>query len=1032
MKNLSKKQMLMTTLLSAATIGAAAIPAHAQDTEGDEIIVTGSRLNQANIVSSSPVVTIDDDLFDVRGTVDTVDLINTIPSAFAAQTTAFANGATGTSTLDLRGLGATRTLVLVDGKRLPPGGPLGGFAADLNLIAPQLVERVEIVTGGASAVYGSDAVAGVANFITRKDFEGVELDAQWGFNQSNNSSEFFQDALNAAGIDPVTGSVTDNDTYQFSALLGAGLGDGRGNVTGYFNYSDSEGIQQGNRDFAQCATFPVGDDQLICLGSNQGPFPTTFVLNPAIDAAGNQVGLVDATGAPLLNADGTPQTAGAFSLGTDDNLTEGFNNPFNFNPFNPIRRSVERINAGFNAYYDINEDLTAYLDFGFTSSSSPQIIAPSAAFGAAISQVNCDNPLLTDEARALICGTTNINGPFPRDVDGDGFAQTEVRRRFVEGGNRTDDRRRTNFRAVGGFKGTVAEDFDWDLFAQYSETTLQRVQFNQVTFDNLEAALDIVTDPVTGQPVCRSALDGTNPTCVPFTSAFQNGVPSDAALPAFVDTPTLTVGDSTQLVIGGTVSTDLGTRGVKLPWAEEGVNALVGFEYRRDTLFEQADGIASSGDLVGAGGATIPTNGVTGLTEFFGEIQVPVIAGRPGVEQFNLNGAYRWSEYSSRNNLLDIEGGEFETNTYSVGASWVPFDDLRIRAQYQRAVRAPNILELFNPQNTGLTNLTDPCAGFAGSLEPPTATAAECANTGLPANLFGAVPPDSGQLNTLTGGNPDLTPEESDTFTLGFVYQPSQIDGLTLSLDYFDITLEDAVGTIPTSTTLNQCLQTGAEEFCSLIQRGPDGSLTFFPREQAFIQATNINVGEFATKGIDFQVLYNTDIGKFGDLSFNYNSTWLDELSSVSLPGTPSFNCVGFFAADCGNPDFEYRHNLQASWQTPWDVRATGVWRYTSSVDQVASVDNGFGGTGDITSLIDTGAVEVDDAIEATNYFDVAAFWDVFDNVTLRTGVNNVFDNDPPIVTTFGTTGANIEANTIAGVFDAGGRFIFFGANVRF
>ena len=158
----------------------------------------------------------------------------------------------------------------------------------------------------------------------------------------------------------------------------------------------------------------------------------------------------------------------------------------------------------------------------------------------------------------------------------------------------------------------------------------------------------------------------------------------------------------------------------------------------------------------------------------------------------------------------------------------------------------------------------------------------------------------------------------------------------------------------------------------------------------------------------------------------------MDELSSVSLPGTPSFNCVGFFAADCGNPNFEYRHNLQASWQTPWDVRATGVWRYTSSVDQVASVDNGFDGTGAITSLIDTGAVEIDDAIEATNYFDVAAFWDVFDNVTLRTGVNNVFDNDPPIVTTFGTTGANIEANTIAGVFDAGGRFIFFGANVRF
>jgi len=712
----------------------------------------------------------------------------------------------------------------------------------------------------------------------------------------------------------------------------------------------------------------------------------------------------------------------------DDALTPGFNNAFNFNPFNPIRRSVERFNAGFTGYFDIKDDVTAYLDFGFTSSTSPQIIAPSAAFGSSINRVNCDNPLLTDEARALICGSADINGPFARDLDGDGFAQVEIRRRFVEGGGRTDDRSRTNFRVVGGFRGDFSDNINWDVFAQYSETSLQRVQFNQVTFANLEQALDIVSDPVTGLPVCRDPSGG----CVPFTSAFQNGVPSDPGLPSFVDTPTLTVGNSSQLVFGGTVSGELGDRGVKLPWAEEGISGLLGFEYREDTLFEQADGIASSGGLVGSGGATTPSNARTGLTEFFGEVQIPVISGAPGIEQFNLNGAYRWSEYSSRNNLLDTTGGEFETNTYAVGASWVPWDDLRIRAQYQRAVRAPNILELFDPQNTGLTNLTDPCAGFAGSATPPSATAAQCANTGLPAALLGFVPPDSGQLNTLTGGNPNLTPEESDTFTLGFVYQPSQIDGLTLSLDYFDITLDNAVSTIPTATTLSQCLATGAQEFCSLIQRGPDGSLTFFPREQAFITATDQNVAEFATSGIDFQVLYNRDIGKFGDVSLNYNSTWLDSLEQTTLPGTPSFNCVGFFAADCTNPNFEYRHNASLSWQTPWKLRTTGVWRYTSSVDQVGSVDNGFGGTGNVTSLIDEGGVEIDDAIEATNYFDVAAFYDIFDNVTLRAGVNNVLDKNPPIVTTFGTTGVTVEANTVAGVFDAGGRFVFFGANVRF
>lgn len=1041
MKNMKKKQLLMTTLLSAATLGAFSSPAMAQDSAGDsadeEIIVTGSRIQRANVVASSPVVTVDAELFDARGTTDTIDLINTLPSAFAAQTTAFANGATGTSTVDLRGLGSRRTLVLVDGKRLPPGGPLGGigsgFSADLNLIAPQLVDRVEVVTGGASAVYGSDAIAGVVNFITRKDFEGIELDVQYGFNQSNNNDDFWRERLEAIGETPADNSVTDNDTIQFSAIMGTSLADGRGNLTGFFNYSQNDGIQQGNRDFAQCATFPIGDDDLICLGSNQGPFPTTFVLSQAVDASGNPIGLLDGAGNPLLNADGSPQVSGAFSLGQDDSLSAGFNNAFNFNPFNPIRREVERFNAGFNGYYDINEDVTGYMDFAFTSSSSPQVIAPSAAFGSTINQVNCDNPVLTSEARSIICGNADINGPFPRAVlttDFAGntvapglYAQTNIRRRFVEGGPRTDDRTRTNFRMLGGFRGELIDTFDWDVFASYSETRLQRVQFNQVTLANLQQALDIVTDPVTGAPVCRNSAGG----CVPFTSAYANGVPSDPSLRAFVDTPTLTTGSSAQTVVGGTIGGELGNYGLKSPYADEDVSLLVGFEYRKDELFEQADGIASSGNLVGSGGATLPTNGETSIFEVFGEAQIPVISGVQGIEQFNLTAALRYSDFSSRNNLTDTKGEDQTNTTYALGASWVPVDDIRIRAQYQRASRAPNVLELFQQQNSGLTNLTDPCSGSA-----PTATAAQCANTGLNQSLFGLVPPDSGQLNTLTGGNPSLSPETSDTYTIGVVYQPSQIDGLTVSLDYFDITLKDQVNTIPTSTTLSQCLTTGDPSFCNLIQRGPDGSLTFFPRELAFIAATQQNIAEFATTGLDMQVVYNHDLGSYGDVSFNYNATYLMSLDQINLPGTPSYDCVGFYNADCGSPNFEYRHNFQATWQTPWNVRATALWRYFSAVDQLGTANNGPGQDGSLISLVDDGGRAIDEKIDATGYLDLAAFYDITDDVTLRAGVNNVLDNDPPIVTTFGTTGVTVEANTVAGVYDAGGRFLFVGANMRF
>ncbi|MEP3653659.1 MAG: TonB-dependent receptor [Litorimonas sp.] len=1037
---MSTKSKLLLSAVSFSLMMASAAPTYAQDDiEGDEdtIVITGSRIQNVNVVSSSPVVTVDAELFDVRGTVDTVDLVNTLPAVYPAQTTAFANGATGTSTLDLRNLGATRTLVLVDGKRLAPGGPLGGFAADLNLIAPQLVERVEVVTGGASAIYGSDAVAGVANFITRKDFEGIEVDLQYGFNQSNNGSDFFQERLEAVGADPANGSVTDNETFQASILLGTSLDDGRGNVTGYFNYAKNDGIQQGDRDFSQCATFPTGDDDLICLGSNQGPFPTTFVLSA--DPA-NPIGLVDAAGNPLLNADGTPQTSGAFSLGTDDSLTAGFNNAFNFNPFNPIRREVERFNAGFSGYYDITNKATGYLDFGFTSSSSPQIIAPSAAFGSTINQVNCDNPVLTDEARALICGSADINGPFPRavlttdlqgnTVDAGLYAQSQVRRRFVEGGPRTDDRQRNNFRLVGGVRGTLDdENLNYDVFGQYSETRLQRIQFNQVTLANLQQSLDIITDPVTGLPVCRDSSGG----CVPFTSAYQIGVPSSDALRAFVDTPTLTVGTSRQTVFGATIGGDLGKYGFTSPYAEESMSLLVGTEYRKDELIEQADGIASSGNLVGSGGATVPADGETSVFEVFAEAQLPLIAGVTGIEQFNLNGAIRYSDYASQNNIDNTRGEDFSATTYAVGASWVPVDDLRIRAQYQRAIRAPNILNLFSPQNSGLTNLTDPCAGATpGNVGGAPVTAAQCANTGLPANLFGLVAPDSGQLNTLTGGNPGLTPETADTYTLGVVYQPSAVSGLTLSADYFDITVSDAISTIPTATTLNQCLLTGATEFCSLIQRGPDGSLTFFPRDQAFITATAQNIAEFATSGIDFQVLYGFDIGSFGELSFNYNSTYVISQEQTNLPGTPSFDCVGFFAGSCGNPNFEYRHNMVTTWQSPWKVRASAVWRYSSGVDQVGSIDNGFGEDGTVRSLVDDGGNAIDESIDATGYLDLAAFYDVNDSVTLRVGANNVLDNDPPIVTTFGTTGVNVEANTVAGVYDAGGRFLFAGVNMKF
>nr|WP_070959498.1 TonB-dependent receptor [Hyphomonas sp. Mor2] len=1038
---------LQTTIIAGLTGLGVGQLALAQDAEEearqDTVIVTGSRIVNSNISSSSPITTVDAELFEARGTVDTIDLINALPQTNVgslSQNSSFANGANGTSTVDLRGLGATRTLVLANGKRLPPGSPLsGGYASDVNLVPAPLVERVEIVTGGASAVYGSDAVAGVVNFIMKSDFEGVEADLQYGFNQFNNSDSASQAALADIGEDTLDGYHSTNDTYDLSLVMGSNLDDGRGNATVYFRYTENEGIDQGERDFSRCALNESGGVP-SCLGSNQGPFPTTFLLSPAIPVGGaiaDAVPVYNADGTILTDSDGAAITSGAYSLNSDNSLSSGFNNPFNFNPQNPIRRATERFNAGFLGHYEITPDVEAYAEFGFSKSTSPQVIAPSAAFGSSINQVNCDNPLFTAEQLAAFCGVIDADtGFYTRDIEtstggvaGDGLVQAEVRRRFVEGGGRTDTRTLTNFRFVGGLRGTVMDHIDWDVFGQVAQTELDRIQTNQVTSVNLSRALDIVDDG-NGNPVCRSFLDGTDPNCIPFVSAYVVGAEVDPGLAAYVDTPTLTTGSIEQFVYGATTQTDLSNYGISTPWAEDGPNVLVGVEYRRDGISAQADGTNQSGGLVGSGGAVLPTNGETDLIEYFAEVQLPLIQGMNFAEEVGLSAAIRNSSYESVDILNAVEGGDFSVDTYSVGATWAPNDQIRFRAQYQRATRAPNVFELFNPQNTNLSSLSDPCSGFAGTDDAPTATFEQCARSGVSEAQYGAIPPDSGQLNIITSGSPDLSPEEADTITLGFVYQPAQIPDLLISLDYYQIELNDRIGSTPASFTLSNCLETGEEEFCSLINRGTDGSLTQVPRAQAAIDTSTINTGFLNVSGIDLAVGYSHDLDRWGQVALNYNANYQLENETSERDGIEPYDCVGYYDQSCENPTYEYAHNVSVAYQSPWDVRANLLWRFLSSVERLSAIDPV---TGETTTFAEAGIDTVSSKLDGEHYFDVAAFWDVNEFVELRAGVNNVLDNDPPIVPQFGPSPtANIEGNTVAGVYEAAGRFVFVGAKLSF
>jgi len=337
-----------------------------------------------------------------------------------------------------------------------------------------------------------------------------------------------------------------------------------------------------------------------------------------------------------------------------------------------------------------------------------------------------------------------------------------------------------------------------------------------------------------------------------------------------------------------------------------------------------------------------------------------------------------------------------------------------LRGQYQRAVRAPNIIELFSAQNTGLFDLQqNPDGSFDDCAGPtPFRSLTECARTGVTAAQYGNIPDNAaGQFNIVTGGNPNLKPEVSDTYTIGTVIQPSMIPGLSVSVDYFDIKVKQAIATIPPVQTFERCLDTGDAAFCSLITRDTAGSL-FLDNTSGGILATAVNIATLKTSGFDIAAGYQYDLGKAGSLNFSYVGTILDALKTTSFPGSPAKECKGLVSGECGTPNPEYRHRMMGTWSSPFDVDMSLTWRYFGSVNR----DGGPQGT-------------INDHFSAKNYFDLSGQYYASERVTFRGGINNLLDVDPPLSTETGAGFGN--GNTYPGVYDSLGRFLFFGVNVK-
>ena len=1015
-KQKSQTRFLMhASVMALATGGILPTGAIAQD-NGDEdvVIVTGSRLNQANLSSSSPVFQVDADEIDTRGTARIEDLINILPQTLPAQVSSFANGATGTSTVDLRGLGAQRTLVLLDGRRLPYGIGLGtGVAANLDFIPSQLVERTDIVTGGASAVYGSDAIAGVVNFVLKKDFEGFEIDGQVGFFQDGNNGEFANEVLDSFGI-PRPGSKLDGRGVNISAAFGANTGDGRGNVTAFLQYQDQNEIRQDARDYSACAygtssTNPRAIGGITCSGSSTfrsiGPFGSDPIfVNP--DGS-----LTTYTGAP-------EQT-------------------FNFAPDNFIQRNNERFNIAAFGRYELTDDIEAFLDLGFVENRTDSQIAFSGTFFRTF-QINCDNPFLDVESpngtgplRTGFFGCTPAQIANGEDVGFDGVARGPGYRN-VTGDPRSSFIGIRTFRTVGGLRGTLADRWNWEVSGQFARSVLNSVSTGDLSFQRLQDGFFVV-DNGSG-PVCRSGNAG----CTPI-NFFSNptGELLSPQQAQFIQGTGLVNSTTNQAVLAGNIGGDLG---FTLPWTDTGVQALVGLEYREDELDRQPDELSripGGLGLTGVGGGTLPVAGSVEVFEAYMETQIPIVEGRQFFEELSINGAFRYSDYTTDGNGVQ---NSFDAKTFAAGLAWAPTSDLRFRGQFQRAIRAPSVFNLFTGQNTGLFNGTDPCSNQASNGFMPTATAAQCANTGVTAAQFGTIGDNpAGQLNAVTGGNPFLTPEVADTYTFGVVAQPSFMDGFSISVDYYDISIDEAIGTVPPQTTLSQCLNTGAAQFCDNVVRDVDGSLFSSPVpppgspfQFAGVQATNVNVANISTRGLDVNARYEFDLdtvgaGNSGSLTFNYASNFLLEQSTVPVPGvTGVTECKGLYRGNCGGPQPEYVHRLLTTWNTPWDIDVTTTWRHISGTTFDEAV-SGAAFLSDGGTFATTGNV-LDDELDAANYLDMSVRWHARENLSVRAGVNNLLGRDPELSQEAGTAPGN--GDTFPGFYDPAGRFIFVGVNL--
>ena len=911
----------VTLQCGTALLMAAAMPgvASAQDgiAENDDgaIVVTGSRIPRPDLDSNSPVNVVSEEEIKLTATNEADQLLSVIPQAVAGNG-AQSNSGNGSATVNLRGLGAVRTLVLQNGRRIVGSSQDG--VVDLNMIPTSLIKRVDVVTGGASAVYGSDAMAGVVNFVMKDDFEGLEVGGQYGISDEG-----------------------DAQRYNVDFTVGGNFDDGRGNIVFHASYYDRDQLQGAARpDIIGYFADAIVDGEPVLVPSGNGVTPQGTIFAPGL------VGLTDPYG-------DTIGTAGIFFA------DEGWrayqqSDGFNDRVFTNLQMPMQRIQGTVLGHYDLTDDITAFWEGTYVqnkiNSTLGAVPMSSSGFIPGF-QLDIRNPYLDPTLRDFL--SANL------DEDGDSLVPVNINRRLLDGGSRTSDQTRDFYRFVGGLRGGLTDRLDWEVFYNQGESKVTDRQGGGVLIDNF--ANGFLTDP--NDPYSCATSD---PACVvldPF--GFMSMTPD---MIDYIYTDLTNITKVNQKQAGASVTGSLFT----LPAGDVGIS--VGAEYRKESSDFRPDQLYVMGEALSRSAGLSPTSGSFDVTELYGELYVPILADMPGVELLAFEGGLRYSDYSTA-------GGVW---SYKMGGEYSPIRGLKFRGLYQRAVRAPNVVELFS----GATNTAPQAVDFCNAT--PERTQAErdfCVNSlGVPSSVIDVFQQENQQIRAITGGNPNLQEETSDTWSVGGVFRPEFLPGVQLTVDYYNIKIKDAIGSfgggLQAVITACNANMTMDYVFCQpLANRTPDGQLYDVP-------LLNANIAKMETSGIDYRVDYRHDLGDAGQLDYYLAGTYLFDFVTQGSPLANPIDCAGYIGGgSCSTANPEWRLLQRVTWSKD-NFQISLRHRFIGSVKD-GRIAGAIAAGNPIPQLAvpDTGSI---------NYFDLSANISVVENLNLFGTIDNLFDKDRP------------------------------------